>query len=643
MTRLYGFLAIASLSGFISACSDDTSNGASSSGESSSGLDPSQGASSGTSGTSGSSGTSGTSSGSSGDPGPVACKNPPCANGESCVTNNDCTSKSCVANLCAPPSCSDQIKNGDETDTDCGGSCATKCAPTKACTEAKDCLEGVCTASVCAAATKSDEVKNGNETDVDCGSSTPGGADTSAPACDAGKSCLTAADCKSGGCNHLGKCAWARSCTPQRGGTTCGTGDSTRANDHEDCCTSVDVPAYADVEGYSNPTGFRLDKYQITSGRIRRFLDAVNGNVKTWVQTNRANINAPAQLPDTLDKYLPTGFTQPNSTDDCKPVTTEPSFKCNYGALNQVSGYRYTNEPGGDAGYACYMGQGAYGTRTFYLTNAELAQVDIGETQHVVPRERVEEKAMTCATYVILAAFCAWDGGRLETWDEYNAAVGGNRDMNGTGTGRIYPWMVNSGVFPDPSRSIGFGDSGSDVVGPKDNYGYTPPAPPAGTDRYSVFNTNLTPQQKTDLLLRLNRANHSWNYANAFIRDYIAPLEGRAANPILAEAMINDANDQSIAVAPPGRYPLGAGRYGHRDLSGNVMEITATPNSGVLNASAKPRWTRNGSFETSHYNAATMLGNSSYNFSVLAKYGRAGGRCARPAGGYPVQPLPEGN
>jgi hypothetical protein len=91
------------------------------------------------------------------------------------------------------------------------------------------------------------------------------------------------------------------------------------------------VPAY-DEEGFANATAFRLDKYQITSGRIRRFLAAVNGNVKGWVQANRANVLAPNQLPATLDPYLPTGWTQPNSGDTCYPEgTDEPSTTCNYG------------------------------------------------------------------------------------------------------------------------------------------------------------------------------------------------------------------------------------------------------------------------------------------------------------------------
>jgi formylglycine-generating enzyme required for sulfatase activity len=588
---------------------------------SSSGDTSSVDASASSSGSSGaSSGSSGASSGSSGDPdsGPTRCASPPCDDGEACIDDPDCKSTKCIAHVCAPPTCADGVKNGDETDVDCGGSCPTKCAPTKGCAAADDCVEGVCGQDdLCAAPTSTDGVKNGNETDVDCGSA-PAGVDTGAPGCDAGKICIANGDCKSAGCNHAKRCAWARSCTVEHGGTTCGTAGAT-----EDCCASAEVPTY-DLEGYANATAFRLDKYQITSGRIRRFLDAVNGNVQKWVQDNRASVLAPNQLPVALDPYLPAGWTQPNSDDDCLPETGQPSIKCNYGALNQVSGYRYHNHPGGNTGYGCYMGTGGYGSRTFWMSAAE--SVHTGEIQHSVPRERVEEKAMTCATYYILAAFCAWDGGRLETFAEYNAAYGG-----GPGTGRTFPWGSEAA-----SRAIGFSSIGSHVVAPTNNYGYLPPAD-ATNGQYSVFNAGLSADQKAALVLRLQRGNVIWNYAGGIVFDYRAPLEGRARAP-LAESLINVANDQSVAVAPPGRYPMGEGRYGHRDLYGNVMEITAP---AATAAASTRKWTRNGSFETSHFNHTTVVGNNYGEFNHLTKYGRTGGRCARPAAAYPVAVLPE--
>lgn len=48
-----------------------------------------------------------------------------------------------------PPACNDGIKNGSETDVDCGGSCSTKCASGKGCSIGGDCTTATCTANRC--------------------------------------------------------------------------------------------------------------------------------------------------------------------------------------------------------------------------------------------------------------------------------------------------------------------------------------------------------------------------------------------------------------------------------------------------------------------------------------------------------------
>jgi hypothetical protein len=54
-----------------------------------------------------------------------------------------------VGGICQIPLCSDGVKNGDETDVDCGGSCPNRCALGKGCQVSGDCDKVVCDARVC--------------------------------------------------------------------------------------------------------------------------------------------------------------------------------------------------------------------------------------------------------------------------------------------------------------------------------------------------------------------------------------------------------------------------------------------------------------------------------------------------------------
>jgi len=124
---------------------------------------------------------------------------PACAAQAGCAVGADCESGVCSAGACAVPSCNDKIKNGDEIDIDCGGTCG-KCGPNKECGGDKDCKSGMCMGGTCAS-TCSDTEKGGAETDVDCG----GGAVSGCPACGSGSACKTGADCQSDVC-HVDRC-----------------------------------------------------------------------------------------------------------------------------------------------------------------------------------------------------------------------------------------------------------------------------------------------------------------------------------------------------------------------------------------------------------------------------------------------------
>ena len=77
-----------------------------------------------------------------------------------------------VFGACWDSGCTDGIKNGDETDVDCGGSCLP-CAPGFECLVPGDCQTLLCAGGICTEATCDDGEANGDETGVDCGGSCP--------------------------------------------------------------------------------------------------------------------------------------------------------------------------------------------------------------------------------------------------------------------------------------------------------------------------------------------------------------------------------------------------------------------------------------------------------------------------------------
>jgi hypothetical protein len=167
----------------------------------------------------------------SADCGGPDCK--PCGDGLTCTLPRDCTSGVChpastgAVATCRPVACNDKIRNGAETDVDCGGATCAGCARGLMCKAGTDCMQGVCTNGTCActpltcdiigpvcgtfpdgcgasiscmsgcAVLCNDQTKDGSETDVDCG-----GADCGQ--CTTGDQCARATDCDSGSCSGRG-------------------------------------------------------------------------------------------------------------------------------------------------------------------------------------------------------------------------------------------------------------------------------------------------------------------------------------------------------------------------------------------------------------------------------------------------------
>lgn len=171
---------------------------------------------------------------------------PACTSGAGCASVVDCLSGVCAPGsmTCAAPSCTDGVLNGDETDVDCGGGTCPRCGDGSACTTRTDCESRICPRSsgTCSRATCSDRVRNADETGVDCGGST-------CPACDDGVGCAADIDCMSGVCSPAARVCLGPSCSDgvvngdeiavDCGGSCPGCGEGSPCSAGADCSSMV--------------------------------------------------------------------------------------------------------------------------------------------------------------------------------------------------------------------------------------------------------------------------------------------------------------------------------------------------------------------------------------------------------------------
>ena len=156
-----------------------------------------------------------------------------CEEGWRCRTTDDCVSDSalfCNCGICEKH-CADGVRDFDETDIDCGGSCGATCAIGELCGSYLDCggieclepalgsyhtpayfFAASCFKGKCAESC-SDGAQDGYETDIDCGSSNnvqPSFVCQSpiptCKGCAKGKGCWANKDCLSGTCSNLRVC-----------------------------------------------------------------------------------------------------------------------------------------------------------------------------------------------------------------------------------------------------------------------------------------------------------------------------------------------------------------------------------------------------------------------------------------------------
>ncbi len=235
-----------------------------------------------------------------------------------------------------------------------------------------------------------DGIKNLDETDVDCGGA-------GAPGCALGKACKMHGDCASSACRYDGVCIASKSCTAHNGGDTCGP------NGTDDCCKALPVPRPG--------APYVLDKFVITAGRFRQFVERTGGDLRGYIQTHR-----PPGWDPAWDAWLP------NVLDDF-------TYDGKDGVYQQLGPGLYY--PGEGGNYGCFV-QGI-GSRTYWLPPT-INQARFQDAQ-TYDQATLDQKPLNCVTQPMLAAFCAWDGGHLPVIQELDYAWHGGDPAN-----HYFPW-----------------------------------------------------------------------------------------------------------------------------------------------------------------------------------------------------------
>ena len=343
-------------------------------------------------------------------------------------------------------------------------------------------------------------------------------------------------DCGEGICSPKGLCLPPSCATSETAGVdTCGVGEPssaapyTPAATHETCCRSLKLPT----------VNKRLDKYEITAGRYRRFVTATEPDVRNWVSSFAAS------YPTSQLGSLLTGF--PN-VRAIFPATYDGSA-----GLRSHLAIDMDNYSGGIRG--CFNGAGSSGGNTYWPDAGTRAAFGLPARVHA--RELIDAKSLTCQTPIMLMAFCAWDGGEL-------ASLSDVQDAYGPAT---FPWGSND----DQGGILGSFLDGP-IVG-SNGTAYTFRRP---TGKYLYCNGN--PPVGGAAAYPGARGTGGWGCQNANI----------GVNGVFYAfpAVYNTIDDQTPWIGAPGRFPFDrttqvspVGGESWADLYGSLAEYT-----GDLNA-----------------------------------------------------------
>lgn len=186
--------------------------------------------------------------------------------------------------------------------------------------------------------------------------------------------------------------------------TTCGKDEAAT----DDCCTSLTLPK----------TKTRtLDKYEVTAGRMRRFIEA-NPNVRQFAK-DFATAHPSSQLGSIAKSFpakgefgayldvLPNG--PPNGGESLDETLALGGFPQD--AMNYEDGCAIAA-----------TGKFGYGAATYWQDPKDLKVYKLGNKKDGVrnfSKDELDKKALNCVSALMYAAFCAWDGGELARTSDY--------------------------------------------------------------------------------------------------------------------------------------------------------------------------------------------------------------------------------
>ena len=372
-----------------------------------------------------------------------------------------------------------------------------------------------------------------------------------------GGACTKDSDCVTGGCDYTLHCAAAASCTQHNGGDTCG------ATGKESCCTSIAVPKPG--------AAYKLDKFNITAGRMRVFVEKTKGDIRGYIQKNR-----PAWFEPAWDPWLP------NVMDDGTAVTGDSHLfdtgKGQDGVYQQLGPIHYgAAEEGGNEG--CLTKQ-VGNARTYRLPRRR--EHEALRRRAAVPAGRPRSEVP--AVRDVLHGRRVLRVGRRTHADDRRARLR-------VGRRRPDHAPVSVGQHADAGRL------GQAVSVRPDRQG-----------------------------LRHRAARGLGSEARELSLQLLD-----APEPCSASATTLRKCDYSLYIAPPGTFPSGNGPFGHSDLAGNVYNV-ALPMSGTPGTDPATKRTvglnRTGAFDGHAIpNKHPIQGFRTW--ASTNKYLAVGGRCAR--------------